>query len=152
MRLGKYNWHEAADGDPIWDGFLYRRERLLEQKQQHDASNTDHVPSHPNLLALEQASHVTLAWPSHISDVIENILEPDPRKRSQAVHVLDSKWLQNIESCHPTPRPPKQVLDESEFEPSIPSQRVGSRVVPLDPPAATGCNIVKEARDRRNPT
>ncbi|KAF8985682.1 serine/threonine-protein kinase HAL4/sat4 [Entomortierella lignicola] len=152
MRLGKYNWHEAADGDPIWDGFLYRRERLLEQKQQHDASNTDHVPSHPNLLALEQASHVTLAWPSHISDVIENILEPDPRKRSQAVHVLDSKWLQNIESCHPTPRPPKQVLDESEFEPSIPSQRVGSRVVPLDPPVATGCNIVKEARDRRNPT
>ncbi|KAF9346572.1 serine/threonine-protein kinase HAL4/sat4, partial [Mortierella sp. AD094] len=136
MRLGKYNWYEAADGDPIWDGFLYKRERLLEQQQ--DTSNPDQTPHYLNLTALEQASHITLAWPHYISDVIEEILEPDPRKRSQANHVLDSEWLQHIENCHPTARPPDQVLDESDFEPSIPSQRVGSRVVPVDSPAVTG--------------
>ncbi|KAF9993840.1 serine/threonine-protein kinase HAL4/sat4, partial [Entomortierella chlamydospora] len=139
MRLGKYNWHEATDGDPIWDEFLYKRERLLEQQQ--NASNSGQTPKHLNLTALEQAAHITLGWPHYISDVIEKILEPNPRKRSQANHVLDSEWLKRIENCHPTARPPKQVLDESDFEPSIPSQRVGSRVVRADSPAVTGCKI-----------
>ncbi|KAF9380669.1 serine/threonine-protein kinase HAL4/sat4 [Mortierella sp. AD011] len=149
MRLGKYNWHEATDGDPIWDEFLYKRERLLEQK---DANNSGQTHKHLNLTALEQAAHTTLGWPHHISDVIEKILEPNPRKRSQANNVLDSEWLKRIENCHPTARPPKQVLDESDFEPSIPSQRVGSRVVRTDSPAVTGYKIVKETRDRQKPT
>ncbi|KAF9114471.1 serine/threonine-protein kinase HAL4/sat4 [Mortierella sp. AM989] len=148
MRLGKYNWYEAADGDPIWDGFLYKRDRILEQ--QHDGSHPDQAPSRINLTALEHALHISLSWPTHISDVIDRILEPDPRKRLQANHILDSEWLQHTENCHPTTRPPDQDLDESDFEPSIPSQRVGSKVVPMDTPTVTGCKIVKEARDRRD--
>ncbi|KAI1311576.1 serine/threonine-protein kinase HAL4/sat4 [Mortierella claussenii] len=171
MRLGRYNWHEASDGDPIWDGFLYKRERLLEThdlsrrlQQQHlhslrshthgpglsaTGENPDHHgPLHINLTALEQASHITLAWPTHILDVIDHLLEPETRKRWQASQVLDSEWLQRAENCHPSPRPPEQVLDESDFESPASSQRVGSKVISEDA-LTTGCKIVKEVKEKR---
>jgi hypothetical protein len=108
----------------------------------------ENIPPHINLTSLEQASHTTLGWPSDIADVIENLLEPDARKRWQVNHVLDSAWLQRVENCHPTTRPPEQKLDESDFEPAIPSQRVGSKVIAKDT-SVTGCKIVAEVRDRR---
>ncbi|KAF9903172.1 serine/threonine-protein kinase HAL4/sat4 [Linnemannia zychae] len=178
MRLGRYTWHEASDGDPIWDGFLYRRDRYLsvnelhssgeflpqsqQQPPQSQGSQTDQLqphqmqqaPHHINLTSLEQVSHITLGWPTYILDVIEHLLEPDTRKRWQAVHVLDSEWLQVIDNCHPTARPAEQNLDESEFQDSVhvgvcPSQRVGSKVVPEDADV-TGSKIVKEVRERRS--
>ncbi|KAG0366181.1 serine/threonine-protein kinase HAL4/sat4 [Gamsiella multidivaricata] len=142
MRLGRYTWHEASDGDPVWGGFLYKRERLLES---HNLDPTEHVPPHINLTALEQASHISLSWPTHIANVVENLLEPDTRKRWQATHVLDSEWFKQIDNCHPTARPPDQKLDESDFEPAAPSQRVGSKVIAEDA-SVTGCKIVKEVR------
>ncbi|KAF9081375.1 serine/threonine-protein kinase HAL4/sat4 [Mortierella sp. GBA35] len=169
MRLGRYTWHEASEGDPIWDGFLYRRERYLnigdhhssedlqqyQQQQQSDRHQPylqqplQHAPNHINLTSLEQVSHITLAWPNHILEVIDHLLEPDTRRRWQAIHVLDSEWIQHVDNCHPTARPPEQILDESDFEESVfPSQRVGSRVVP-DEADVTGCKIVKEVRNRR---
>lgn len=150
MRLGRYTWHEASDGDPIWDGFLYKREKFLEPKE-HGQSEHRPIPTHINLTALEQISRITLAWPDHISDVIEHLLEPNMRKRWQATRVLDSQWLQGIDSCHPTSRPPPQVLDESDFESAKrnPSQRVGSKVIAEDS-SVTGCKVVKEARDKRS--
>ncbi|KAF9945785.1 serine/threonine-protein kinase HAL4/sat4, partial [Modicella reniformis] len=146
MRLGRYTWHEASDGDPIWDGFLYKRERLL------DPNQTDHhhsIPTHLNLTAVEQASHMSLAWPDHISDVIENLLEPDTKKRWQATRVLDSEWFKHIDNCHPTSRPPDQVLDESDILSASPSQRVGSKVIPENASVA-GFKVVKEVGDRRS--
>ncbi|KAG0075540.1 serine/threonine-protein kinase HAL4/sat4, partial [Podila epicladia] len=94
MRLGRYTWHEASNGDPIWDGYLYKRERFLELENATtggtaSTSNSTlptHVPEHLNLTALEQVSHFTLAWPNHIANVIENLLEPDARKRWQAIN------------------------------------------------------------------
>ncbi|KAG0204915.1 serine/threonine-protein kinase HAL4/sat4 [Mortierella sp. GBA30] len=162
MRLGRYTWHEASDGDPIWDGFLYKRARLLEMDEDNPhnhlgslgsvavatTATAEYQPTHINLTALEQVSHITLAWPKHIYDVIEHLIEPDTRQRWQATHVLDSEWLNHIDNCHPTARPPDQVLDESEFEPAVPSQRVGSKVIPKNA-AITGCKIVKEVRDKR---
>ncbi|KAF9422504.1 serine/threonine-protein kinase HAL4/sat4 [Entomortierella beljakovae] len=144
MRFGKYIWYEAQDGEPIWDSFLYKRERLLEQQQ--DVNNSDHI-SHVNLTAIELSAHITLAWPSYIMDVMDLILEPIPRERIQAMKVLDSEWLQLAENCHPTSRPPDQDLDESEFGPSISSKRAcsvsnsqnaGSRIVVEEP--HIGCN------------
>ncbi|KAG0375571.1 serine/threonine-protein kinase HAL4/sat4 [Mortierella sp. AD032] len=184
MRLGRYTWHEASDGDPIWDGFLYRRDRYLSvgdlrssgefssqsqqqqpphsqgsqhsqqsDQQQLQAHHIQHAPHHVNLTSLEQVSHITLGWPNYILDVIEHLLEPDTRKRWQAIHVLDSEWLQHIDNCHPATRPAEQVLDESEFQDDVhvnvcPSQRVGSKVVPEEADV-TGCKIVKEVRERR---
>lgn len=177
MRLGRYTWHEASEGDPIWDGFLYRRDRYLSigdlhtsgefpVAQPHQQPQSDqaphlqphqlqHAPHHINLTSLEQVSHITLAWPNHISDVIEHLLEPDTRKRWQAVHVLDSDWFHQSDNCHPVSRPPEQVLDESDFQDAVvapvcpSSQRVGSKVVPEETDV-TGCKIVKEVRDRRS--
>ncbi|KAG0271971.1 hypothetical protein BGZ96_005546 [Linnemannia gamsii] len=176
MRLGRYTWHEASDGDPIWDGFLYRRDRYLNigdlhtsgefpiAQPQHQSQSDhqpylqphqlQHAPHHINLTSLEQVSHITFTWPNHILDVIEHLLEPDTRKRWQAIHVLDSDWFQHIDNCHPVARPPEQVLDESDFldvvvTPACPSQRVGARVVPEETDM-TGCKIVKEVRDRRS--
>ncbi|KAG0046107.1 serine/threonine-protein kinase HAL4/sat4 [Gryganskiella cystojenkinii] len=156
MRLGRYTWHEASDGDPIWDGYLYKRARYLEMKE--EKGQEDQVPSHINLTSLEQASHTTLGLPTYIADVLENLLEPDTRKRWQANKVLDSEWFKQIDNCHPSERQPDQILDESDFEIGTtkatrlgqqqPSQRVGSKVVPLDS-SVTGCKIVKEVRDRR---
>ncbi|KAG0062820.1 serine/threonine-protein kinase HAL4/sat4 [Linnemannia elongata] len=176
-RLGRYTWHEASEGDPIWDGFLYRRDRYLSigdlhtsgefpVAQPHHQPQSDqvphlqphqlqHAPHHINLTSLEQVSHITLAWPNHISDVIEHLLEPDTRKRWQAVHVLDSDWFHQSDNCHPVSRPPEQVLDESDFQDAVvapvcpSSQRVGSKVVPEETDI-TGCKIVKEVRDRRS--
>ncbi|KAF9133041.1 serine/threonine-protein kinase HAL4/sat4 [Mortierella sp. 14UC] len=182
MRLGRYTWHEASDGDPIWDGFLYRRDRYLSvvdlhssgefpsqpqqqppqsQGSQHSQQSDHlrphqllHASHHINLTSLEQVSHITLAWPTHILDVIEHLLEPDTRKRWQAVHVLNSEWLQLIDNCHPAARPAEQNLDESEFEDDVhvgvcPSRRVGSKIVPEEADV-TGCKIVKEVRERRS--
>ncbi|KAF9918623.1 hypothetical protein FBU30_000123 [Linnemannia zychae] len=177
MRLGRYTWHESSDGDPIWDGFVYRRERYLnmnelrtsgefQQSQLQQSSDQQqpylqphqlqHAPNHINLTSLEQVCHITLAWPNHILDVIEHLLEPESSKRWQAIHVLDSEWFQHIDNCHPATRPVEQVLDESEFHntavgpPSIQSQsrRVGSKVVP-DETDLTGCRIIKEVKERR---
>ncbi|CAO3568277.1 unnamed protein product [Mortierella alpina] len=178
MRLGRYTWHEASEGDPIWDGFLYKRTRLLEAdgSSHHGspaaaASSTSffsssstaiptgtpeiHDLTHLNLTALEQVSHITLSWPKPISDVIEHLLEPSSSQRWQAMRVLDSPWLQQADNCHPTARPAEPVLDESDFEqPTAPasapalSQRVGSKVVPEDT-AVTGCGIVQEVQHRR---
>ncbi|KAG0309335.1 hypothetical protein BGZ98_003450 [Dissophora globulifera] len=144
MRLGRYTWHEASDGDPIWDGFLYKRERLLELQE---SNPSEHSLPHLNLVALEQASHISQVWPTHISDVMERLLEPDTSKRWQACKVLDSEWFKLIDNCHPTPRPPDQVLDESDFESAVlSSQRVGSKVIPEDTAAAMGYKILKEVR------
>lgn len=150
MRLGRYTWHEASDGDPIWDGFLYKRDKYLNPT---DSGHSDHhpMPAHLNLTAVEQASHITLGWPDYIADVIEHLLEPDSRKRWQATRVLDSEWFKRIDNCHPTSRPPDQVLDESDIQSANPnpSQRVGSKVIPEDS-SVTGCKVVKEARNRRD--
>ncbi|KAF9950358.1 serine/threonine-protein kinase HAL4/sat4 [Mortierella alpina] len=175
MRLGRYTWHEASDGDPIWDGFMYKRTKFLEANESsHDVSPTaaatavsslslssssaaiptgalEHEHIHINLTALEQVSHITLSWPKHISDVVEHLLEPDSSKRWQAIRVLDSPWLQHADNCHPTSRPAEPILDESDFEPTATaalSQRVGSKVVPEDT-TVTGCGIVKEVQNRR---
>ncbi|KAF9310777.1 hypothetical protein BG003_008130 [Podila horticola] len=156
MRLGRYTWHEASDGDPIWDGYLYKRERFLELESTtnggfESTSNgtlTAHVPEHLNLAALEHVSHITLAWPGHIADVIENLLEPDSRKRWQAINVLDSEWFRRIDNCHPAERPPERELDESEFE-TLPSRPVGSRVVQEDTAVAV-CKLTKEEKARRD--
>ncbi|KAG0261576.1 serine/threonine-protein kinase HAL4/sat4 [Mortierella polycephala] len=152
MRLGRYTWHESSNGDPIWDGFLYKRERFHEQKENSMRAGqtpTSPAPAHINLTALEQSSHITLDWPNTILDVIENLIEPDERKRWQAITVLDSEWIQHVDNCHPTARPPVQDLDESEFEPAVRKhQRVGSRVIPGDT-SVTGCKIVKEVRGRQ---
>ncbi|KAF9272339.1 serine/threonine-protein kinase HAL4/sat4 [Mortierella antarctica] len=157
MRLGRYTWHEASDGDPIWDGYLYKRERFLELENATtnggSASNSNgtlpaHVPEHLNLTALEQVSHFTLAWPYHIANVIENLLEPDARKRWQATNVLGSDWFRRIDNCHPTERPPERMLDESEFE-TLSSRPVGSRVV-QEETAVVVCKLAKEEKARRD--
>lgn len=148
MRLGRYTWHEASDGDPIWDGYLYRRTRYLEMEEGYQEEPP--VPDHINLTSLEQASHTSLGWPTYIADVIEHLLEPDTGKRWQANKVLDSEWFKQIDNCHPTERQPEQVLDESDFQTAVtvPSRQVGSKVIRQDAPV-TGCKIVKEAQDRR---
>ncbi|KAG0243410.1 serine/threonine-protein kinase HAL4/sat4 [Mortierella sp. GBA43] len=151
MRLGRYTWYEASDGDPIWDGFLYKREKFFHPKDPDDPDYRP-TPTHINLAALEQSSHIALAWPDDISDVIENLLEPNSKKRWQATQVLDSKWLKRIDNCHPTTRPPDQVLDESDLYSANPrpaSQRVGSKVLPEES-SVTGCKVAKEVRDRRS--
>ncbi|KAF9392122.1 serine/threonine-protein kinase HAL4/sat4 [Podila verticillata] len=154
MRLGRYTWHEASDGDPIWDGYLYKRERFLGLEnaasigsELNNNNNTmSQVPDHLNLAALEQVSHMTLAWPNHIADVIENLIEPDTRRRWQAMNVLDSEWFRRIDNCHPTERPPERVLDESEFE-TLPSRSVVSKVVQEE--TGTVCKL-EEKKARRD--
>ncbi|KAF9536298.1 serine/threonine-protein kinase HAL4/sat4, partial [Lunasporangiospora selenospora] len=83
MRLGRYTWHEAADGDPIWDSFLYKRERLVEALEQqgcggyypaqphHHPYPSPNPQTHLNLAAFEQATHISLGWPSYTMDVLE---------------------------------------------------------------------------------
>lgn len=139
MRLGRYNWFEAKEGDPIWDSFLYKLEqlKLLDKKEK---------PTNLHLTAIEQATHSILAWPQHISQVIDRLLDPNPRTRWHAGQVLDSQWMEHVDNCHPAERVADQVLDESDFDPT-PSQRVGSKVLEQDS-NTTGCKIVTEVKTR----
>ncbi|KAF9277334.1 serine/threonine-protein kinase HAL4/sat4 [Mortierella alpina] len=158
MRLGRYNWAEASKGDPIWDSFLDKvgqahdlQKALPEDPESHGTveghrARRPHAPKFIHLSAIEQATHTTFAWPDHISEVIDKLLDPNPRTRWQAGHVLESDWLQSAENCHPAERPADQVLDESDFDPA-PSQRVGSKVLQADA-AITGCKVVSEAKSR----
>ncbi|KAF9307895.1 serine/threonine-protein kinase HAL4/sat4 [Podila horticola] len=139
MRLGRYNWFEASKGDPIWDSFLHKLEQFKEQDEQE-------VPTNPHLTAIEQATHTILAWPQHVAYVIDKLLDPSPRTRWQAVHVLDSQWMEHVDNCHRAQRVADQVLDESDFDPT-PSQRVGSKVLEQGS-STTGCKIVKEVKAR----
>ncbi|KAG0237335.1 serine/threonine-protein kinase HAL4/sat4 [Actinomortierella wolfii] len=161
MRLGRYTWYEASEGDPVWDGFLYKREKILEEHAKRTQGHLHTSPTtllppllpppdmHINLLAIEQAAHLTLGWPEYIADVIEHLLEPEPRLRWQAGKILDSEWFQNIENCHPAERPVEPELDETELEES-PSHPVGSRVI-LEDAAVTGCKVVKDAKQTNAP-
>ncbi|KAF9571008.1 serine/threonine-protein kinase HAL4/sat4 [Mortierella alpina] len=158
MRLGRYNWAEASNGDPIWDSFVDRVEQahdmqkaLPEGPERHGTAKgpparRPHAPKFIHLSAIEQVTHTTLAWPDHIAEVIDKLLDPNPRTRWQAGHVLESDWMQSVENCHPAERPADQVLDESDFDPA-PSQRVGSKVLQADA-AMTGCKVVSEAKSR----
>jgi len=158
MRLGRYNWAEASKGDPIWDSFLEKVEQahdlqqaLPEVTESHGATEgprvrRPHVPKFIHLSAIEQVTHTTFAWPDHIAEVIDKLLDPNPRTRWQAGHVLESDWMQSVENCHPAERPADQVLDESDFDPE-PSQRVGSKVLQADA-AITGCKVLSEAKSR----
>ncbi|KAG0336566.1 serine/threonine-protein kinase HAL4/sat4 [Podila humilis] len=139
MRLGRYNWYEATAGDPVWDSFLHKLEKFRELATE----NQRNPPTHPNLTAIEQATHAILAWPQHIADVIDKILEPNPRYRWQATQILDSSWISHVDNCHPALRVKDQVLDETDFDdPAEPckevSKRVGSKVLePNSPVSAT---------------
>lgn len=137
MRLGRYNWFEAKEGDPIWDSFLYKLEqfKVLDEKEK---------PINPHLTAIEQATHSNLAWPQRVSQVIDRLLDPNPRTRWHVGQVLDSQWMEHVDNCHPTERVADQVLDESDFNPT-PSQRVGSKVLEQGS-NMTGCKIVKEVK------
>ncbi|KAG0033672.1 serine/threonine-protein kinase HAL4/sat4 [Podila clonocystis] len=139
MRLGRYNWFEASEGDPIWDSFLHKLEHIKEQDEKE-------APTNPHLTAIEQATRAILAWPQHVAQVIDKLLDPNPRTRWQAVQVLDSQWMENVDNCHRAQRVADQVLDESDFAPT-PSQRVGSKVLEQGL-NTTGCKIVKEVRTR----
>ncbi|KAG0198275.1 serine/threonine-protein kinase HAL4/sat4 [Mortierella sp. GBA30] len=162
MRLGRYNWAEASKGDPVWDSFLLKVEHAHEvqmalssstgssEKTACESSSSrvrrPRGPKFINLMAIEQATHMTLAWPNHISEVIDRLLDPDPKSRWQAGHVLDSDWMNGVDNCHPAQRPADQLLDESDFDPT-PSQRVGSKVLPKDA-EVTGCKVVGEDHNR----
>ncbi|KAG0053712.1 serine/threonine-protein kinase HAL4/sat4 [Gryganskiella cystojenkinii] len=147
MRLGRYNWAEASKGDPIWESFQYKIEQAREAERAAaitGESRPPHWVKFVNIRALEQATHTTFGWPDHISEVMDKLLEIDPKQRWQAGHVLESQWLQEIDNCHQTEPPADQVLDESDFD-EEPSQRVGSKVVQQDA-AVTGCSVVKDAK------
>ncbi|KAF9968350.1 serine/threonine-protein kinase HAL4/sat4 [Mortierella alpina] len=158
MRLGRYNWAEASKGDPTWDSFLEKVEQahdlqqaLPEVPESHGAPEgprvrRPHVPKFIHLSAIEQVTHTTFAWPDHIAEVIDKLLDPNPRTRWQAGYVLESDWMQSVENCHPAERPADQVLDESDFDPE-PSQRVGSKVLQADA-AITRCKAMSEAKSR----
>ncbi|KAG0039824.1 serine/threonine-protein kinase HAL4/sat4 [Podila clonocystis] len=139
MRLGRYSWFEASKGDPIWDSFLRKLEHVKEQDEKE-------APRNPHLTAIEQATQAILAWPQQVAQVIDKLLDPNPRTRWQAVQVLDSPWMENVDNCHRAQRVADQVLDESDFAPT-PSQRVGSKVLEQGS-NTTGCKIVKEVKTR----
>lgn len=145
MRLGRYVWVEASKDDPNWGSFLQKAEEWHKVHETVAASNSAHHPRSSkfiNLAAIEAVTHATLAWPDHISEVINRLLEPNPAERWQTGHVLNSDWMQRVENCHPSehPAPADQVLDESDLDPT-PSQRVGSKVLQHDA-ETTGQNIV----------
>jgi serine/threonine protein kinase len=151
MRLGRYNWAEASKDDPNWDSFLHKVERWHEPPSEGRTPGTaDHspviarTPKFTNLAAIEAMTHTTLGWPEHISEVINNLLELNPKDRWQASRILESEWMQTVDNCHPAERPVDQVLDESDFDMS-PSQRVGSKVLQNDS-EITGYNIVEETK------
>ncbi|KAF9435336.1 hypothetical protein BGZ76_006487 [Entomortierella beljakovae] len=156
MRLGRYNWAEASKDDPHWDSFLYKIEKWNQpqgtQPAEHSSDKTsDHSPHqhHPkfiNLAAIEATTHTALDWPEHISEVIDHLMEPNPRNRWQVIRVLDSDWMRSVDICHPSERPKKQVLDESDFDIS-PSQRIGSKVLEKNSDV-TGSKVVNEVKTR----
>ncbi|KAG0271170.1 serine/threonine-protein kinase HAL4/sat4 [Linnemannia exigua] len=101
------------------------------------------------LRAIELATRTTFAWPDSISEVIDHLLQPDPKDRWQAHHCLESHWLQDVQNCHPAEYPPEvQELDESDMDELDPSQPVGSKVL-LPESDKTGCGIVKEVREAK---
>ncbi|KAF9307244.1 hypothetical protein BGZ91_008460, partial [Linnemannia elongata] len=99
-----------------------------------------------NLRAIELATRTTLAWPDAISEVINNLLQPEPKNRWQATQVLASNWLQDAQNCHPAEAVEVQELDESDVDLDDPSQPVGSKVLQNDA-EKTGCGVVKEVRE-----
>ncbi|KAF8924213.1 serine/threonine-protein kinase HAL4/sat4, partial [Dissophora ornata] len=151
MRLGRYNWAEASKGDHNWDGVMYKVELWREMKiaipGEQWVSEHAHPPKYINLAAIEAAMHMTLAWPDHISEVIDRLLEPDPANRWHAGHVLESEWMQDVDNCHPAERPIDQALNECDFDPA-PSQRVGSKVLQHDSDV-TGSKFANELKIRR---
>ncbi|KAG0249295.1 serine/threonine-protein kinase HAL4/sat4 [Actinomortierella ambigua] len=184
MRLGRYNWHEASEGDPVWDGFLYKRKKVIEEHTRRyqrfpqagsallppasispssspttsirSSSSSSSSPSpspfppalpqdqHVNLLAIEQTIHLTLGWPEHIAEVIEHLLEPDPRLRWKVGQILDSDWMQQVDNCHPADRPQEPVLDETDLD-EHPTQPVGSKVVHENSVLA-GCKVGRDVK------
>ncbi|KAF9119690.1 serine/threonine-protein kinase HAL4/sat4 [Mortierella sp. 14UC] len=99
------------------------------------------------LRAIELTTRTTFAWPDSISEVIDHLLQPDPKNRWQAHHCLESNWLQDAQNCHPTDRPTEVLdLDESDVDPMDPSQPVGSKVL-LPDSEKTGCGVMKEVRE-----
>ncbi|KAF9914699.1 serine/threonine-protein kinase HAL4/sat4 [Lobosporangium transversale] len=151
MRRGRYSWAEASKGDPNWDGVLYKIERW--QQMQEALPEVDqnkqahgHAPKHIHLDAIEQTLHISLGWPNHISEVLNHLLDPNPKTRWQAGHVLDSEWMEKVDNCHPAERPADQVLNESDFDPA-PSQRVGSKVWENDN-GVMGDQIMNEVKNR----
>ncbi|KAG0021467.1 hypothetical protein BGZ80_002322 [Entomortierella chlamydospora] len=151
MRLGRYCWAEASEGDPNWDTFLYKVElwnQLQESLPMSHPSQDKHYDTHPpkfvNLAAIEETVQVSLNWPEYISEVINYLMDPNPKGRWQADRALDSDWLQNVENCHPSERPAAQNLDESDFDPT-PSHRVGSKVLE-ETSEMTGCKFASEVK------
>ncbi|KAF9912316.1 serine/threonine-protein kinase HAL4/sat4 [Linnemannia zychae] len=99
------------------------------------------------LRAIELATRTTFAWPDNISEVIDHLLQPDPKNRWQAQQCLESTWLQDAQNCHPADRPPEVLdLDESDVDSMDPSQPVGSKVL-LPDSERTGCGILKEVKE-----
>jgi len=175
MRLGRYNWNEASKDDSNWTAFSHKLEMLLEMRDgnlrtatpeptstatnghqyQNSAESTDASAfrrkandKYLNLRAIEIATRTTLAWPDAISEVINNLLQPEPKNRWQATQVLASNWLQDAQNCHPAEAVEVQELDESDVDLDDPSQPVGSKVLQSDDAAKrTGCGVVKEIKD-----
>jgi len=92
------------------------------------ARSLSHKVKYLNVHALEQATRTTFNWPEYISEVMDKLLEIDPKKRWQAGYVLQSQWMEEVDNCHQTEPPADQLLDESDFD-EEPTQRVGSKVV-----------------------
>jgi protein-serine/threonine kinase len=175
MRLGRYNWHEASEDDLNWKEFSHKLQSLQEMRdgnsravtpeptttikghlQHHDSSNNTDTTlirrrareKYLSLHAIELTTRATLAWPDSISEVIDSLLQPDPKNRWQAVRVLESNWLQDAQNCHPAERAPDvQELDESDVDQEDPSQPVGSKVLQPDDAKRTGGDVVKEIKD-----
>ncbi|KAF9546301.1 serine/threonine-protein kinase HAL4/sat4 [Mortierella hygrophila] len=173
MRLGRYNWTEATKDDPNWTAFSNKL-RLLHEvcdknsrtgtpdptttttngHQHHDSvGGTNSLvfsrrarERYLNLHAIELATHTTLAWPDAISEVIDNLLQPDPKNRWQATQVLASNWLHDAQNCHPAEAVEFQELDESDVDLEDPSHPVGSKVLQSDA-ERTGFGVMKEVRE-----
>ncbi|KAG9072080.1 hypothetical protein KI688_006303 [Linnemannia hyalina] len=175
MRLGRYNWTEASKDDPNWTAFSNKLRSLREMRDKNsrtgtpDPTTTTNGHQHHdsvrrstdtsvisrrarerflNLHAIELATHTTLAWPDAISEVIDNLLQPDPKNRWQATQVLASNWLQDAHNCHPGEVVEVQELDESDVDLEDPSHPVGSKVLQSDA-EKTGFGVMKEVRKVR---
>ncbi|KAK3819169.1 MAG: kinase-like domain-containing protein [Linnemannia elongata] len=165
MRLGRYNWNEASKDDSNWTAFSHKLELLLEMREGSsrtgtpEPSTTNGLEStdnsvfrrraserYLNLRAIELSTRTTLAWPDSISEVMNNLLQPDPKHRWQATQVLASDWLQDAHNCHPGEVVEVQELDESDVDMEDPSQPVGSKVLQSDA-ERTGCGVMKEVRE-----
>ncbi|KAF9921476.1 serine/threonine-protein kinase HAL4/sat4 [Linnemannia zychae] len=167
MRLGRYNWSEASKDDVNWTAFLHQlqglREKLTntiaESTPTSDSTNGNdssadsiHKPYYRrpherylNLRAIELVTRTTLAWPDAISEVIDNLLNPDPKERWLANQCLASRWLREAQNCHPAEPPEEQELDESDVDSVHAAQPVGSKVFQPDF-EKSGSDLVREAR------